>query len=103
MKGRIIKRGNGYTIVLQLGIDLDSGKRKQRWIAIDGNKREAEEQLTKLLHEQATGQLIKPGKTTVGQYLNEWIKSVQGNLSPRTVEGYTTIINCIIPSLGAIP
>ncbi len=105
MKARIIERPPGskhYTIVLQLGLGSD-GKRKQRWIACPGNKHQAEQMRAELMHEQANGTLVAPNKITVGQYLAQWLKSVQGNLSPRTVEGYTTIINRIIPSLGAIP
>jgi integrase len=105
MRGRIIKRkgSNNYTIVLQLGLDPATGKRKQQWITAGPSKREAEKQLAKLIHELDSGTFTKPNKKTLAQYLKEWINSVRGNLSPRTVEGYITIINRIIPSLGAVP
>jgi len=105
MRGRIIKRkgSSKYTIVLQLGLDPSTGKRKQQWITAGTSKREAEKQMAKLIHELDNGTFMKPSKKTLGQYLNEWISSVSANLSPRTFEGYITIINRIIPVLGAIP
>jgi integrase len=105
MRGRIIKRkgSNNYTIVLQLGLDPSSGKRKQQWITAGTSKREAEKQMAKLIHELDTGTFTRPNKKTLAEYLNEWIDSVRGNLSPRTAEGYVTIIKRIIPALGAVP
>ena len=105
MRGRIIKRkgSNNYTIVLQLGLDPSTGNRKQQWITAGPSKREAEKQMAKLIHDLDTGTFTKPNKKTLAKYLNEWIQGVRGNLSPRTVEGYVTIINRIIPALGAIP
>lgn len=105
MRGRVIerpKKSGNYTIVLQLGLDPQTGKRKQQWIATPGNKRDAEKKLAELIHQLDTGAYIKPNKQTLGDYLNEWINTVQGNLSPRTVEGYNTIIGRIIPALGNI-
>ncbi len=104
MRGRIIKRSgsHNYTIVLQLGLDPVTGRRKQRWIAVEGNKRAAEDQLAELLHEQAQGTLVKPSKVTVGEWLAQWLKDyVWPNLAPRTAEGYDSMIrNHIIPGLG---
>ncbi len=89
MRGRIIKRkgSSNYTSVLQLGLDQENGKRKQQWITAGTSKREAEKQMAKLIHELDNGTFMKPSKKTLGEYLKEWIKSIQGNLSPRTVEG----------------
>jgi integrase len=105
MRGRIIKRkgSSNYTIVLQLGLDATTGKRKQQWITAGSSKREAEKQMANLIHDLDNGTFTKPSKKTLAEYLNEWIDSVKGNLSPRTVEGYNTIINRIIPAIGAIP
>ena len=46
MRGRIIKRGKPgkeyYTIVLSMELDPTTGKRKQQWITVRGNKKDAE-------------------------------------------------------------
>jgi len=57
MRGRIIKRkgSKNYTIVLQLGLDPATGKRKQQWITAGLSKREAEKQMAELIHQMDTG------------------------------------------------
>jgi integrase len=58
-----------------------------------------------LLHQLDNGTFIKPGKTTLGEYLQRWVKDYcEANLAPRTVEGYESIVRChLIPALGNIP
>jgi integrase len=106
MKGRIIKRkgSKNYTIVLQLGLDPSTGKRKQQWITAGPSKREAEEKLTELIHELNTGTYIKPEKTTISNYLSRWLEEcARQNLSPRSFERYADIIkNRFIPEFGNI-
>jgi integrase len=107
MRGRIIKRkgSNNYTIVLQIGLDPSTGKRKQQWITAGPSKREAEKQMAELIHQMDTGNFVKPNKNSLSKYLEEWLKSyVWTNLSPRTAEGYESIVRChLIPVLGNIP
>ena len=70
MRGSIIKRSeNSYTIILNLGRDPATGKRKQQWISVKGNIKDAEKRLGELLHQLDNGTFTKPGKTTVGEYL----------------------------------
>jgi len=39
MRGHIVKRyKNSYTVVLNLGIDPTTGKRKQQWLSVKGTK-----------------------------------------------------------------
>ncbi len=106
MRGHIVKRyKNSYTIVLNLGIDPTTRKRKQQWVSVKGTKKDAEKRLSELLNQLDTGTFMKPGKTTLAEYLERWLKDYAlPNLSPRTVEGYETIIRChLIPKLGSIP
>ena len=105
MRGHIVKRyKNSYTIVLNMGADPATGKRKQQWVTVKGTKKEAEKRLAELLHQLDTGTFVKPGKTTVADYLNKWLKDYcWANLAPRTAEGYESIVRChLIPSLGQI-
>ncbi len=107
MRGRIIKRkgSSNYTIVLQLGLDPATGKRKQQWITAGPSKRATEKQMAKLINDLDNGSYIKPDKTTVANYLKGWIKDyVWPSLSPRTAEGYESIVRChLIPALGSVP
>ncbi len=106
MRGHIVKRyKDSYTLVLNLGMDPATGKRKQQWISVRGTKKEAEKRLAELLHQLGNGTFIKPGKTTVAEYLRKWLEDYcSASLAPRTTEGYESIVRChLIPSLGKIP
>jgi integrase len=107
MRGRIIKRkgSQNYTIVLQLGLDPATGKRKQQWITAGPSKREAEKQMAELIHQMDTGNFVKPNKKAFSKYLEEWLERYERpNLSPRTAEGYESIVRChLVPALGSIP
>ena len=106
MRGHIVKRyKDSYTIVLNLGVDPATGKRKQQWITVKGTKKEAEKRLAESLNQLDKGVFTKPGKTTLADYLKQWLKDCcWANLAPRTAEGYESIVHChLIPSLGQIP
>ncbi|MED0939658.1 Arm DNA-binding domain-containing protein [Bacillus mobilis] len=51
MKGHIRKRGNKYCIV----IDLETGKRKQKWFSDYKTKKEAEKDVAKKITELNEG------------------------------------------------
>lgn len=105
MRGHIVKRyKNSYTIVLSLGVDPATGKKKQQWVSVKGTKKEAEKRLAELLHQLDNGTFMKPGKTTLAEFLERWLKDYAWpNLAPRTAEGYEHIIRRhLIPSLGNI-
>jgi len=105
MRGHITKRGkDSYTIVLDLGRDPETGKRKQQWVSVKGTKKEVEKRLSELLHQLDTGTFMRPTKTTLAEYLERWLKDyVWPNLAPRTAEGYEHIMrHHLIPSLGSM-
>ena len=105
MRGHIVKRyKNSYSIVLSLGIDPLTGKRRQQWVTVKGTKRDAEKRLAELLHQLDTGTFVKPYKTTLAEFLDRWLRDyARPNLSPRGFERYESIVRVhIIPSLGSI-
>ena len=70
MRGHITKRGkNSWTIVLSMGHDPSTGKRRQQWVAVKGTKKEAERKLAELLHQVDTGGFVKPTRVTVAEFL----------------------------------
>jgi integrase len=105
MKGHIRKRGNSYAIVVELPRDPGTGKRRQQWHYVKGNKRDAERALREILTSIDSGVYVKPKKLTVGELLREWLAEyVSIHDSRRTLESYTEIVNRhLIPALGAIP
>lgn len=106
MRGHIVKRyKDSYNIVIELGTDPATGKRKQQWITVKGTKKEAEKKLSKLLHQLDTGNFTRPGKTSLADYLEQWLKDCcLPNLTIITAQGYEYMVKkYLIPSLGQIP
>ena len=106
MRGHIRKRGkNSYSLAISLGKDPTTGKYKQQWVSVKGTKKDAEKRLSELLHQLDNGTFMKPGKTTLGEFLERWLAEyARGNLSPRGFERYESIVRVyLIPTLGNIP
>ena len=105
MRGHIRKRAkDSYSVRISLGKDPVSGKYKFHWVTVKGTKKDAEKRLSEMLNQLDNGTFMKPGKTTLGEYLERWLKDYAwSNLAPRTAEGYESIIRChLIPAMGNI-
>ena len=103
MSGHITPRGPGrWAIVLELGRDPTTGKRRQKWIAFKGTKREAQQRLAELLHEMNAGTYVEPVKLTLGAFLERWLEDyARGAVRPTTFETYRILIQRqIVPALG---
>lgn len=94
MKNGIRKRAKGsYTICVALGKDPETGKYQCHWETVRGTKKDAERRRAELVHQLDTGTFIKPGKTTIAEYLERWLSDyAQPNLSPRGFERYADIV-----------
>lgn len=106
MRGHIVKRGkNSYSLAISLGRDSNTGKYKYQWITVRGNKKDAERKLAEVLYQLDNDTYIKPGKISVAEYLERWLKDyVKPNLSPCGFERYESVVRVhLIPSFGAIP
>ncbi len=74
MKGHIRKRGkDSYAVVVSLPYDPKTGRYPQAWVTVQGGKREAEKKLAELQHQLDTDTLVRPGKTTLAEYLTRWL------------------------------
>jgi integrase len=103
MKGCIYPRGERkWALVIDLPRGTD-GKRKQKWHTITGTKKDAERELTRLLHELNTGGYVEPSKLTVGKHLEQWLKDIQPTVTPKTLQTYRGHVRAqIVPALGHI-
>lgn len=103
MKGSIIKRGQKYAVVVDIGRD-ENGKRKQKWFHGFDKKKDAQTYLNKILNQIETNTFIVPDKLTVSEFIQEWFREiVQPNLKDTTIDGYRYFIDGhIIPGIGAI-
>jgi len=105
MRGHIARRAKAsYTVVVNLGADPKTGKRRQQWVTVRGTKKDAERRLSELLNQLDTGTFVKASKATVADYLARWLQDyVRPNLSPRGFERYESIARVhLVPDLGAI-
>lgn len=102
MRGSIIRRSKGkklYTLVLDLGPDPETGKRRQKWISHRGDRRSAETRLNELMTEASGGTFVDATKITVGTYLGEWLAAYKAQLRPNSYTRYKGIIdNNLLPS-----
>lgn len=104
MRGHIKKRGENWSVIVELPKDTIAGKRKQKWYTVKGNKKDAETFLTEKLRELDTGLLIDTKKMTLEEYLDYWIvEACENRLKTTTLEGYKhNIEKHIKPILGHI-
>jgi integrase len=104
MRGTIVSRNGHHSIVLDRGKDPVTGKRRQEWISVKGDKKAAEDQLDEMIHQLKHGRFTKPLKITVQEHFNQWLDSyVTVSLAPTTDETYRFIImKHILPTLGNV-
>jgi len=105
VKGHIKKGGkNSYYVVIDLGRDPITKKRRQKWHTIKGNKRDAEKALAEILHQLNTSSYVEPLKMTMAEFLKLWLRDYGAtNLAPQTYKSYALIVNKhLIPRIGHI-
>ena len=105
MRGSIIQRSKGsWTIILNLGRDPATGKRKQQWVTVRGTKKQAETRLAELLNQMDTGGFIKPTKETFGSFLQRYLDDyISTQIRATTLEAYQQRGKHLIDGLGHIP
>lgn len=103
-RGSIIQRGpdpRKWTLVIDLGRDVATGKRKRQWLTVTGSRRTAEKQLAELLGEADSGVYIKPAKVTLGAFLERWLEDYAASrVRATTLEGYRWRAHSVIAALG---
>ena len=103
MKGHIRKRGNKYCIVIDIGPDPETGKRRQKWFSGYKTKKEAQADVAKKITELNEGTFVEPSKLTLKDYLLEWLKVKEMTIDKSTFDYYEDIVlKHILPALGKI-
>ncbi|HAG08371.1 MAG TPA: site-specific integrase [Desulfotomaculum sp.] len=89
MRGHIRKRTrDSWTVVVELPRDPVTGKRRQKWVAVNGTKKEAEKELARLINELETGFYTEPSKMTFGEYLDLWLGAMKNKVKQTTWNEY---------------
>lgn len=93
-----------YRIVLEVGKDPVTGKRKRLIRYFHGRQKEAEEYKAQLIADLSRGEFVEPSKITLGEWLDTWLNEYKKNKLRFTTWGSyeTTIRIHIKPSLGNI-
>jgi integrase len=99
-RGHIRQRGDAYEVRIAGGRDAN-GKRRTITKTVHGSEEDAEVKLTEMLRERDTGSAIDPSKTTLGQYLDQWLDEVQ--VEAKTLERYRGLVkHQLKPHLGGV-
>lgn len=101
MQGHLRKRGNGWQVVIYLGVV--NGKKKYKYQTFKKQK-EAQKALTDLLYQINNNTFVDPGKITFGEYLERWLQDYcVPKLAPKTFKRYEEIIKLHVkPEIGNI-
>ena len=95
----VIKKGDKYYVVIEEGRDPVTKKRKQKWYSGFEKREDAKAEEERIKTEMRQGTFIKPTKTTVSEYLDAWIESLDVRKS--TLESYKWAVDYYLkPSLG---
>jgi integrase len=98
----ITARGNGTWLVrAYIGRDPHTNKRRYLNQTVKGTKKEAQQQLTKLMRELDTDSWIEPTMLTINQFLDKWLDSIRPNVRANTFMDYEyTLKQYVRPYLG---
>jgi hypothetical protein len=105
-QGHIRPQGDGsWEIKFDIGRDPLTGRRITKYVTFRGNKREAQQELTRLLAQRNDGSYVDPTKMTVAQYLRHWLEAdAERRVGNKTAARYRGIVEKnIIPRLGHVP
>jgi hypothetical protein len=104
MAGQFIRRGeNMWCVRVFTGRDAH-GKGSYINQTVHGTKREADQELRKLLAQRDTGRLHVKPKQSVNDYLDVWLETVvRPSVRQRTLHGYDETLRLYVrPNLGRL-
>lgn len=103
--GHIRERSPGsFELRYSLGGDPATGKRKVATATVRGTRKDAEKELRRLLRSVDTGEHVDPTRMTVRGWLSTWLATVKQEVSSRSHERYSSIVeHHLLPALGNLP
>lgn len=103
MRGSVVKRGAGYSVVIELSPDPATGKRRQKWHSGYATKKEAERARTKLLGQVDDGAYVEHSRQTVAEYMADWLPAIEATVKPATFYSYARNVRLhVIPNVGRV-
>jgi hypothetical protein len=102
-RGSIRRRGQTWTVVVDIGRDPTTRKRRQKSQGGFRTKTKANRWLTATLGQIHQGGYVAPTRQLIGDYLPEWLAAVRSSLRPATYESYErNIRQHLIPKVGHV-
>jgi len=93
MRGHVTRRASGkWAVVLDVGKDSVTDKRRQKWVSGFRTKDDADAHLTDLLGRRDRGEVIVEDKTPLAEYLTRWVTDREDELAPLSVTQYRSHI-----------
>jgi integrase len=103
MKGHIRERSPGHWAIILDIPDPKTGTRRRKWLSFKGTKRQAQIESARIISIVQAGSYLEPSKATLATFLARWLDHVRSQVSPKSHERYSGIVNQnIIPALGAV-
>ncbi|MGW1194390.1 tyrosine-type recombinase/integrase [Streptomyces sp. NPDC002536] len=91
-----------YQFVVDVGVDPESGKRKQLRRTFDSLK-EAKAEYANISNRRNEGSFVPPNKITVNEWLDRWLAMKADDLEETTIYNYTITLDRVRGRLGKIP
>ncbi len=106
MKGAegIAKKGTRYYVVIDLGPDPETGKRRRKWHGSWTTMTEAKAARVEILGTIQTATYVPPRRQTLAAFLtDDWLPAIKGTVRPSTFESYRRYLALhVIPQIGGV-
>jgi len=104
MRGHIKQRSAGTWSIRVSGGFTDAGARVRISRTVRGSRRDAERELTRLLHDVDRGAVADPGRLTLERFLEDrWLPHASTRVRPGTHERYASLMRRhVIPRIGRV-
>lgn len=97
----VYPRGDRWAFIVYLEPDILSGKRQRMYRGGFETSDAAWEAALKTRSEAREGLCVKPSRRTVGEFMAEWLVSIEQSVKPTTFTNYTDYLNAyILPVVG---
>ena len=104
MRGSVVKRGKGYSVVLDLGDDPQTNKRRQKWHSGFRTKREAQAALAEMIGSVNQGTYVTRTKQSLAAFTDEWLAAIAPTVRPATHYSYARNLRLhVLPYIGTVP
>ncbi|MDA1679154.1 Arm DNA-binding domain-containing protein [Bacillus cereus group sp. TH152-1LC] len=82
-------------MVIDIGPDPETGKRRQKWFSGYKTKKEAENDIAKKITELNEGTFVEPSKVTLKDYLIQWLEMKKMSVEKSSLSIYQSSIGMI--------